>query len=529
MLLLLGCAAFDGIFRSPTTQDPEASDSSEDTQDGEDSEDTSTSGRPDHTPLPACVDDGVTAIPTHTLEFSTGPRDIICRPADQVFSLAVLPDTQVAVAHDPEMFEDQTRYLRSMFDHPDNNLLFVAHLGDLVDDPKSETHWTRARSAMDGLAAFESEGTQHFIPYDIAWGDHDLVSYDDRYEGYPDPDRPRPKRVDYITGSSSTSATYGFGVERYKAAHTLGDDEGWSGWFIGYDYRDEGRYGRSSYHFFDAGGDGYMLLFLEFCPAEDVLDWAEERLQWFATGDDARRVILVQHSFAAIDGGISDWKWTGKEVQGYEDWLPACWEFNGMGAEGTPGDVFQRLVVPYDVEFVLSGHDNHSTWKGGTYARYTVAADRWEGGWDRDVHVFVANYQHIESADAQHDGGLGYLRMMRFYPEQDRIEVKTWSQWSYDQDGDPYNPKGSFEEPLNFRGVASESFNEDTICTALGEGDGTAGSRPGNCLTWTEVPGACADLEPHVEGNTHELVGPPYRSFGARCNLMRLSYDMTGG
>ena len=512
-------------------------DDDDDVSGDDDSGDDDTTGDPPPA-LPPCVDDGSFGLPTHTIELSTGDRDIVCRPADDVFTLMVIPDTQIYVAVYPEMFDAQTHYVHTMYDHPDNNTIFAMHLGDLVDNPLSETQWTRARTAMDELATWSEDGVRHYVPYDIAWGDHDLQSYQDADDDWPvNLDDRRPKHGEYITGDESDSSSHGFGVEVYKDRHTSGNDEWWKRWFIGYDFRNEERYGRNAYHFFDAGGDPYMVLLLEHCPSQDVLDWAAERLGWFAAGPHDRRVILVMHSFLSTRGGLKDYRWLNRTVEGeYIAYLDACWEFNeDDGQRGIPSDVFEQLIEPHNVHFVLSAHDNGSGFKGGTVTRIEVPEELSGTGQARTVHALLSNYQHIGSADGSVTyGGLGYMRVMRFYPTEDRVVVRTWSPYSYHHNGNVWNATyepGDTDKlyPKNFRGDPDDPFNENAVCVEFAPVEGEPGQYPGACASdgFDTVEGLCADLDSFAPTYAQDHDGRPYRSMVARCNQFRLDYPMS--
>ena len=465
---------------------------------------------------------GSGGIPVHTrlIGSKLTPKDIICRPADSVFSLFVLPDTQTYTAATSPwlaMFEEQVEYVRTMYDHAANRMIFMAHLGDLLNNAKNPVEYPLARKALEGLKAFTSKGVWHYLPYDIAWGDHDVLSYWDKWT-YPT--KHRPKYSEHIQKGV-------FSAAQYKADQTGGGTDWWERWFRGW----KNRYGRTSYHFFDAGGDEYMIVFLEFCPNQDVITWVADRLSWYAETAKDKRAILVMHSFIDTKGGLKDTKTGG---------LESCWEFeNESFTTGTASDIYEQLVVPYNVVMVLSGHDNGGGWKGGTYARMTVPAEASGAPADRAVHVFLSNYQYIGSADPA-DGikngkvgaGLGYLRVMRFYPDEDRIDVTVWSEWSHDHNGGKYNPvyaagDSAKKNPLGFAGAPDEPFNENEVCVTPA---GPAAAHPGACAKtgWKVVPKLCGDLGSFIDEYTLDHGGPPHYSFIAQCNKFSVPFEMTG-
>ncbi len=470
--------------------------------------------------IPVCEESDEVGIPVHTRVVGEDQTelDIICRPAASVFSLAVLPDTQMytaATSPYAEMFTSQTNFLRVMYNHPQNRMIFGIHLGDVVNNAGNPVEWPVARAAVDKLATFTWQGVEHYLPYDIAWGDHDVLSY---WDSGTYPNEPRKKySEDILTGL--------FGAANYKEDFTNGVKEWWKGFFRSY----KNRFARNSYHFFDAGGDQYMILFLEYCPGPEVIKWAADRLSWYAGGPKDRRAILVMHSFIDTAGGLHDTKYsTGNEK---------CWEFeNGTLNGGSPSDIFTQLVVPFNVHFVLNGHDNGGGWKGGSYSRMKVPANISGAADDRAVHVFLSNYQYVGSKDAADNigngdvgSGLGYFRMMRFYPEEDRIHVSVWSEYSNDNNDGKWNPTYAEDDPdklnpLNFAGKPSAKFNEDEVCTAINP----EASNPGRCQTWKPVSGICGDLESYADQYELEHEGPPYRSYVTQCNRFSIDYPMSG-
>ena len=471
--------------------------------------------------VPPCINDMDVGIPVHTRLVGENKTevDIICRPAGDVFSLIVLPDTQMysaATSPHPDMFDSQTQFIRVMYNNPANNMIFAVHVGDVVNNAVNPVEWVRARAAMDKLTSFEWEGVSHYMPYGVAWGDHDVLS---TWEKPVYPDEPRDKY-------SSEILTGLFSAAEYKADQTYDGNEWWKRWFRSH----TNRFARNSYHFFDAGGDQYMILFLEYCPDQDTIDWAAERLQWYAATGKDRTAILVMHSFIDTAGGFHDIKWSS----GYEK----CWEFeNAFFSSGNPSDIFTQLVVPYNIRIVLSGHDNGGGWNGTTYSRMRIPAAEWGQEADRDVHVFLSNYQYVGSADKD-DGipngavgsGLGYFKVMRFYPNEDRVHSSVWSEWSKKNNGGKWNPTyapGDTDKlnPLNFAGDATKKFNEDKICQA----HNPEADNPGRCGNWGEpIPGACGHLEDYVEENMIEHPGPAFEYFVARCNRFSVHFEMTG-
>jgi len=86
------------------------------------------------------------------------------RPWDH-FTIAVIPDTQNYAASDPAIFDTQTQWVA---DHAKSeNIVFVSHLGDLVEVYSSDAQW---QSARDSMSIIRASG----LPYSVVPGNHDL-------------------------------------------------------------------------------------------------------------------------------------------------------------------------------------------------------------------------------------------------------------------------------------------------------------------------------------------------------------------
>ncbi|MDD4268241.1 MAG: metallophosphoesterase [Pirellulales bacterium] len=141
----------------------------------------------------------------------------------------------------------------------------------------------------------------------------------------------------------------------------------------------------NNYCYFDAGGMQFMVLSLEYSPRDETLAWAAE----VAARHPRHRVILVTHCYMRPKGRDSQ---TG-------------------GVFGNSGDgVWEKLVrrAP-NIFLVVSGHVL------GVGRQVSVN----EAG--LPVHETLVDYQGLPN------GGDGWLRIMRFIPSQDRIEVRAYS------------------------------------------------------------------------------------------------------
>ncbi len=140
----------------------------------------------------------------------------------------------------------------------------------------------------------------------------------------------------------------------------------------------------NNYQLFSVGGLDFLILHLKFEPEPDIRAWASGVI---ADHPD-HRVIISTHSHLGVDGEL---------------WSHASYDAAALWTE---------LVEPHDNVFlVLSAHFNGE-------ARRTDTVDT------RPVHQLLSCYQ------SEGAGGQGLLRLLDFHPEQDRIDVSTYTPWS---------------------------------------------------------------------------------------------------
>ena len=140
----------------------------------------------------------------------------------------------------------------------------------------------------------------------------------------------------------------------------------------------------NSYQVFSAGVLDFLILHLRFEPDADVRAWASGVI----ADHPNHRVIISTHTNLGPDG---------------EYWVIPSYN---------PGETtWTDLIEPHDNVFmVLSAHLNGEARRTDTVG-------------DRSVHQLLSCYQE------EADGGAGTMRLMDFYPEDNRIEVSTYSPW----------------------------------------------------------------------------------------------------
>ena len=151
------------------------------------------------------------------------------------------------------------------------------------------------------------------------------------------------------------------------------------------------------YHLFSAGGVDWLLFSLEFGPRNVVLAWANQ----VATNYPNRRVIVLTHAHIYCDNTLHG----SSSNQAY---LPTSY-----GRENNGSDVWEKFIRHHaNMGFVFNGH----ILNGGGAGRLVGVGD-----FGNQVFQMLADYQGYLL------GGAGYLRIAQFFPDQDRMSVKTYS------------------------------------------------------------------------------------------------------
>jgi len=274
------------------------------------------------------------------------------------WSLIVLPDTQKYSEQFPGMFLMQTAWIAQNRDR--YNIPFVCHVGDLVDANRPE-QWRVAREAMAVL-----DGV---VPYAMALGNKDYRVQDGVFT--------RETRVNEF-----------FSFERLASQPSFGGA------------MQPGRLD-NTFHRFEAGGEQWIVLALEWAPREEALDWANDVM---ARHPD-HRGILVVHAYADQDGLRYDFQKHGTRQR----YTPHAYTMPDTVNDGE--QLWQKLVRRHNFAFVFSGH---SLGDGASH----IASTNDHGS---TVHQIMANYQ------MRRLGGEGFLRRLEFHPDGATVTVRTYS------------------------------------------------------------------------------------------------------
>jgi hypothetical protein len=272
------------------------------------------------------------------------------------FCLIMVPDTQRYAAYFPEIFRRQFRWIRDYVD--ELNVKFVMHVGDIVEEGE-DAEWAVADESfamLDGV-----------VPYLAVPGNHDMTR-----EGIRAGQR----------NSSKFNAV--FSPKRFAGRSWYGGSKGVTS--------------DNSFGYFEAGGQEFMVLGLEFAPTDETLAWANHLV---GNHSEQHKVILVTHCYMYYDDtrlGEGD-AYNPRRV-------------NPSWNDGE--QIWEKLVSRRDnFVMVLSGHVK------GTGTGRLVSETR--GG--SPVLQMLANYQFLGH------GGQGWLRILKFSPLETRLDVYTYSPW----------------------------------------------------------------------------------------------------
>lgn len=174
----------------------------------------------------------------------------------QNFSIIVLPDTQYYSESYPAIYEAQTQWIVNNKDAL--NIVYVAHVGDIVDEWDQQYQWDNAEAAMMLLEDPLTTSLPFGIPYGVLPGNHDQPTT--LYNQY-------------------------FGVNRFQGRTYYG-----------------GHYPPGSndnnYTLLSASGMDFIVINLGDYPNSGVLEWADTKLKEYSD----RRAIVTSHYLLDLDG-----------------------------------------------------------------------------------------------------------------------------------------------------------------------------------------------------------------------------------
>ena len=202
-----------------------------------------------------------------------------------------------------------------------------------------------------------------------------------------------PGNHDYLNNCDSTRDTTNY---NYYFNYTRFDNYAWYGGH----YADENE---NSYGFFSDGIYDFLVLGLEFCPRDEVLLWANDIINDHVD----KKVIIFTHLYMNYDNtrlGTGD---------------PYNCTIYGCGSTCNNGDdIWNELISNHlNILLVISGHAVGKL--NGEDIGSTGRTTDYVSG--QPIHQLLQNYQ-MESS-----GGNGWLRYYTFKPDENMIEVHTYS------------------------------------------------------------------------------------------------------
>ncbi len=185
---------------------------------------------------------------------------VVVPNTNEDFTVVFLPDTQYYSELYPGTFDAQAQWI---VNNKNNlNIVFVSHLGDVVEHSDQNVEWLNASSSMSIL-------DNNNIPYGIAAGNHDL-------------DRP-------WDGLAGTWNAY---LQHFPPSRSNQKP-----WWGGY-YQQGNSTRTSNYQLISVGGLDFIFLHLEYQAPDDVLNWARGVLQSYPN----RRAIVSTHYYLEASG-----------------------------------------------------------------------------------------------------------------------------------------------------------------------------------------------------------------------------------
>ena len=285
------------------------------------------------------------------------------------WSLVILPDTQYYTEDNSGVFEKQTRWI--VENKKDENIVFVLQLGDLTDSYGAEAHeWEVASTAMSILDCNEG-GDDCAVPYAIVPGNHD-----------------------YNKSGRETHINKYFPVSRFESQPTWGDSM-------------EVDRIENSYHLFNAGGQKFIVIALEFGPRESTLEWVDRVLGDYSD----RKAIIITHAYLNRNShrdSKNGSSWNTANPHRYA-WLEDTSDVND-GQE-----MWDNSFEDHDnVFFIINGHHL------GDGQGFRID----KGIHGNTVYQMLVNYQ--SPIPPKIEGGNGYLRLLKFLPNG-TIEATSYS------------------------------------------------------------------------------------------------------
>lgn len=294
---------------------------------------------------------------TEALNITPPPRQVE-EVVPGSWTLVLLPDTQVYSLRYPGLYLAQTGWI--VQNREKQNIKFVLHLGDITNN-NTVGEWENARTAMTLM-----DGK---VPYAFCPGNHD-------YGPSGDASTRETRMNEFLPYSAyADRPTFGGAMEPGRMDNT--------------------------YHFFEAGGDRWIVIAMEWAPRDETVAWANGLMARYPE----HKGILITHAYL----NNNDLRYDYTDTENPQDYNPHLYSTPGTLNDGQ--QLWDKLVRKHNFVFVLNGHVL------GDGTGYMAARN------DRGmiVHQMLANYQMRTL------GGEAYMRLLEFLPDGQTVQVKTYS------------------------------------------------------------------------------------------------------
>lgn len=311
------------------------------------------------------------------------------RFSEDSFTIAILPDTQIytdvgKVPNGEDIYNSQVEYIVRQSEK--ENILFTAHLGDIVDRANNLMMWRIANNAMKILDDAN-------IPYGVTAGNHDFpgLTNDGRFFVYNDDERTGQQNyLTYFPKSRTQTPAENYG------GHS---QNGWN-----------------SYYYFMAGEQKYMVLFLDYHPSENTLNWAHTIMQQNMNVP----TILISHILIRYGSTPSN---------GY-------FQYNETKA------LYNNFISKYD-QFIV-GISGHYTGQG-----YAIM----KNDFGNDMLFIQVDYQ------GNYNGGNGVMNLLEFDTSNNQLHLHSFSPWVMMMPQNERNVRFDIEVLTDTRNKYSIDFN----------------------------------------------------------------------
>ena len=203
--------------------------------------------------LPPTLEVTVTDADEDAMDVSFYGREVSTEAPAEDFLFIAIPDTQSNAQYNNTVLQAQFDWIENRYVSPpagQPDLVFVTHLGDLVNTATDATQWSNIDAAFDQLDPVGA-------PYSVGPGNHDLGTL-------------------YSTNFGNSRFT---GKTWYQGYYTSGNDN------------------YNNFSFFSAGGMDFIVINLQYQVTSGALDWADALLK----ANTTKRGIVVQHDILNLD------------------------------------------------------------------------------------------------------------------------------------------------------------------------------------------------------------------------------------